>query len=372
MERENLRKKIVSSLKRQGFKVQNDQLIGPKELNKDAIRKLHEQSVRHQIATGKSALSGKESELLCRLASGREIIPERISPKLVEVHSNTKNGLLFRYATLHWSIPISTGYGRRLRFLVIDEQNDKLIGIIGLGDPVFNLGVRDKWIGWEKQAHQERLSHIMDAFVLGAVPPYSQLLCGKLVAMLAASNEVRDTFRKKYSGQESLISQKETDARLALITTASALGKSSLYNRLKYKDRLLFHSVGFTQGYGEFHFSNGIYQAMAEYAAANAEPTAKKESWGKGFRNRREVVRKCLASLEIKSDWTFHGIQREVFAVPLAHNTQAFLRGENSKLRWFDQSVANLSDFFKERWLLPRSLRNQSYCDWEPEIWRLW
>ena len=40
-----------------------------------------------------------------------------------------------------------------------------------------------------------RLRNVMDAFVLGAVPPYRELLCGKLVAMLAASDEVRDAFR---------------------------------------------------------------------------------------------------------------------------------------------------------------------------------
>ena len=62
-------------------------------------------------------------------------------------------------------------------------------------------GMRDCWIGWTKEDRQERLHHVMDAFVLGAVPPYSHLLCGKLVAMLAASNQVRDAFHGKYAGQ---------------------------------------------------------------------------------------------------------------------------------------------------------------------------
>ena len=45
-----------------------------------------------------------------------------------EVHT-----AVFRYASLHWSVPVSQGYGRRTRFLVIDEQNEKLIGIFALG-----------------------------------------------------------------------------------------------------------------------------------------------------------------------------------------------------------------------------------------------
>jgi len=363
---------IIESLTNQGFQIKGNRVLPPSNLDKEAIRKLHAQAVTHQIESAEPALAKRESKLLSHVANGSEVAPEYISPRLVEVQPETENALLFRYATLHWSIPISTGYGRRLRFLVIDDQNNKLIGVIGLGDPVFNLGARDGWIGWDKQARRENLNHVMDAFVLGAIPPYSKLLCGKLVAMLATSNEVRLAFKKKYSGQQSLIRQKKLDARLALIATSSAFGRSSIYNRLKYRDRLLFHSVGYTRGFGEFHFSNGVYQAIAEYAVSHAEPTAKNELWGKGFRNKREVVRKSLISLGIQSDWTYHGVRREVFVAPLAKNAQEFLRGEHCKMLWLDQPVEDLAFFFKERWLFPRIRNDQAYKSWDREMWRLW
>jgi hypothetical protein len=66
---------------------------------------------------------------------------------------------------------------------------------------VFSVKARDEWVGWTVEKRRERLKHVMDAFILGAVPPYSYLLGGKLVAMLAASNEVRQAFREKYRGQ---------------------------------------------------------------------------------------------------------------------------------------------------------------------------
>jgi hypothetical protein len=53
----------------------------------------------------------------------------------------------------------------------------------------------------------------MDAFVLGAVPPYRFLLCGKLVAMLAASDTVSDAFKRKYNGTRSVIRGKVHDGR---------------------------------------------------------------------------------------------------------------------------------------------------------------
>jgi len=329
-------------------------------------------AVEHRLDRSEPGLLRHEDRLLGRLATGAKIDPAQIAPRLVLVRPESEDELLFRYASLHWSIPVSSGYGRRIRFLVVDDQNNKLIGLFGLSDPVFNLQGRDAWIGWDWERKRTSLHHVMDAFVLGAVPPYSWLLCGKLVAMMVASNEVREAFHQKYSGSQSLISEKNLDGRLALVTTTSAFGRSSIYNRLRFEDRLLFQRAGFTRGSGEFHFSNGLYGVMSEYAKRYCEPTAKKEAWGDGFRNRREIVKKCLSKVGLSTEWIYHGIQREIFVVPLARNTREFLRGERTKLSWFDQSSSTLSEFFKERWLIPRSSWDSRYKTWHPEQWRLW
>ena len=100
---------------------------------------MHSLAVKHRVDCSKPALARLEPLLLVRFAAGSDVDPEKIVPRLVEVESNSQDELLFRYAKLHWSIPVSSGYGRRLRFLVVDEQNEKLMGVIGLGDPVFGL-----------------------------------------------------------------------------------------------------------------------------------------------------------------------------------------------------------------------------------------
>ena len=257
MKKTNLKKLIIESLQHQGFKLEGDRLIAPPDLDKQGLRELHSEAVKHRIERSAEGLRSHETRLLAWIASGREVIPDLITPRLHEVLPNTDEELLFRYASLHWSIPVSSGYGRRLRFLVIDEHNGKLIGLIGLGDPIFSLSSRDAWVGWSKENRRLRLKYVMDAFVLGAVPPYSHLLCGKLVALLASSNEVRMAFQKKYGNTSSLISQQPFDGQLVMLTTNSALGRSAVYNRLKYKGRLVYKSVGFTSGSGDFHFSNG-------------------------------------------------------------------------------------------------------------------
>lgn len=62
----------------------------------------------------------------------------------------------------------------------IDANNRRLMGVIGLGYPVFSIRARANWIGWTPSARAERLRNVMDAFVLGTVHPYCFLLCGKI------------------------------------------------------------------------------------------------------------------------------------------------------------------------------------------------
>lgn len=372
MKASTLRNKIVRSLRKQGFRLRDGVVLPPASLTKEKIRDLHQVALAHRRERAKEGLFRKEHVLLRRLAYGSQVEPAKISPRLIEVLPDSWDELLFRYSVLHWSIPVSKGYGRRLRFLVVDEQNDKLIGVIGVGDPVFGLAARDHWVGWSHEERRRTLRHVMDAYALGTVPPYSFLLCGKLVAMLAASDEVRLAFKRKYHGVRSRISRRAHDGRLALITTTSALGRSSIYNRLRFGDRLLYQRVGFTGGSGEFHFSNGLYDSLSKFATDHCEPSLKKERWGDGFRNRREVLKKCLPKLGLPSQWLYHGIQRELFVVPLAHNAREFLCGDHSRLQWFRQPVSELFAYFRERWLLPRAAWDQRYRAWSPGEWEIW
>ena len=358
MNKAELKKLIITSLEEQGFIVNNDRIELPPNLEKNQIRKLHEAAVRHKRESANIRLIKKEEDLIRYIANGNEINPEKINPSLVKVTSGTIEELLFRYASLHWSIPVSSGYGRRLRFIVMDSYHEKLIGLIGLGDPVYSLKARDTWIGWNNEEKKQRLRYVMDAFVLGAVPPYSYLLCGKLVAMLAASNEVREMFREQYGGKQSVIQNRTHDGSLAMLTTTSALGRSSIYNRLKYNNRHLYHKVGFTKGFGEFHFLTN-YTMRSMHSLAKHANLLNIIYGGEGFRNRREIVGKCLKALGLSANWLNHGIQRN-YVVPLAENTRNFLKGYDTRLNEFDQSVDDLFDFLENDGCF-RAIRDKRY-----------
>ncbi|HVM29537.1 MAG TPA: Druantia anti-phage system protein DruA [Candidatus Limnocylindrales bacterium] len=372
--RAQLRSLILETLGAQGFLVEDGRLLPPRLSSKDDARRLHVQAVAKSRQEAESGLRRQESRLLSYIAEGTEVRPEAFAPRLVEVERHSEGEALFRYARLHWSIPTSRGYGRRLRFLVIDESNNKLVGLIGLCDPVYALHDRDGWIGWSATQRRERLRLIMDAYVLGAVPPYSSLLVGKLVALLAASNEVRHTFLGKYANRQTLISARQSGSGLAMLTTASALGRSSIYNRLKYRGRLVYVRAGATQGTGELVFSNGIYTAMRDYALQFCTPTARHAKWGGGggFRNRREVIKKCLADVGLSSEWNCHGVKRDIYVVPLAANAAAVLRGEEEELAYFDHPATELASWFRERWFLPRASTDRTYESFARESYRLW
>ena len=89
--------------------------------------------------------------------------------------------------------------------LVFDRSNGKLFGLLALADPVFNLRKRDMWIGWDVRTREQMLSHVMDAYVLGSIPPYNRLLGAKFVSLLAASDYTRSVFQRRYSKKRSVI-----------------------------------------------------------------------------------------------------------------------------------------------------------------------
>ena len=192
--RASLRSAIHKHLLSLGFSKNCDGYAVDDELTKQKIRDLHAVQRREVLAKNLPFIETHGPALTDHFATGGQVDPTLIDPELVEVRAESLESRLFRLACLLWSIPVSQGFGRRLRFLVRDRQNGCLIGLFALGDPVFNLSARDNWIGWTHEDRRERLVHVMDAYVVGAVPPYSQLMGGKLVAALMASTEVKQAY----------------------------------------------------------------------------------------------------------------------------------------------------------------------------------
>jgi hypothetical protein len=248
--------------------------------------------------------------------------------------------------------------------------NGKLIGVFALGDPVFNLGVRDRLIGWNQQHRRERLYNVFDAYVLGAVDPYRQLIGGKLAALCALSDETADYLVQKYHGTITEIAKAEKKADPVLITTTSSLGRSAIYNRLKYRERWAYRSIGFTGGFGHFHFSDDLFSRLLDFLRQEGHEV-RGHKYGEGPNWRIRTLRKALDELGLDGDLLRHGIKREVFIAPRAMGWRAFLRGESTHLHWFEFPMSDIAEFWKTRWGIPRAIRDHRYLDAKRDGMRL-
>jgi len=366
---------VLAALRAQGFGVRRGVVTAPSEVDKERLRALAAGSVAHAVERARRGLARHEGRLVGYLADGRTLKLARIEPRLVQVAPRTEEELLFRWARLHWSVPTGPGYGRRLRFLVMDAHNDKLIGLLGLGDPVFSLGPRDEWIGWDRRRRRAALRFVFHVHLLGAVPPYTHLLGAKLVALLATSADVRDAFSARYEGRATVVSGIRQDGRLALLTTIGSLGRSSVFNRLRYgtgpASRSVWRRVGSTLGTAQFHFGHELEGKLAAYGAADRGLPSKPVSWGSGPRSRREAIDKALVALGFDLGALAYGV-REVWCAPLAANATVFLRGETSELEPFVETAEQLADSWRERWLLPRIETECGHRSFRPASWRLW
>lgn len=357
-----IRKKIIENLESQGFIInKNNEIVTSEKNTKDEIRFLHKHFKEEKTKAHQNFINQKLMTLKKYFADGKDVIPEKISPKIHLVEANTEMSDLFKLTSLYWSIPVSQGFGRKMRFVVMDQSNNKLIGIFALCDPVFNLKARDSHIVWTQEQRKERLYNVMDINVSGAVPPYSQLLCGKLVSMLSSSNYVRNLVWEKYKDNVTTISQNKKEPHLVLLTTLSALGKSSQYNRLKYKERMLFIKIGESSGWGHFHLANSTFDLMREYLEEIEHPIIKKNRFGQGPNWKIRAIRTCLELLGLPTSLLNHGIKREVYICPLAKNYIEYLQGTHVKPIYYNNETHKIINFFIKRWLIPRAGRNKDY-----------
>lgn len=341
---------------------------------KAQLRVAHQAQKAARLKDAAQWIVRHEDAALEHFANGSEIDPRRIDPVVVAVRTG-READLFRFATLDWSVPVSAGYGRRTRFLVLDRQNDKLIAVFSLGDPVISQSARDRAIGWEIEQRTSRLYHVYDAFVLGAVEPYRQLLGGKLAALLTLSNEVRDFLTAKYSGTTTEIRKAQKDPTPVLITTSSALGRSSVYNRVTYHGRLMLHSVGFTRGFGHFQFSDDLFGDLVTFVRREVLPTpvtkVGSSKYGSGPNWRFRVIRTALKALDIDENHLQHNVRREMFLAPVADGWREYLCGERDDFVPYDMPAAAIGDYYRERWAIGRAERKPGYRFWTREEARI-
>lgn len=365
-----LKRALRAHLRTLGFTKDDDGNLILPEGGKEVVRRLHRGQRRERLTAAQKFLERALPKALPHFADGNELDPAKIRLRLQLIKSGTPESDLFRVATLTWSVPVSVGFGRRLRYLVWDDGHNRLAGVIALGDPVYNLSVRDTLIDWSVHDRSQRLVGVLDAYVLGAVPPYSFLLCGKAIACLIRSREVYDDFRRAYGGSVGIISKSAKQARLVAVTTTSSMGRSAVYNRLRLDGTPYFERIGFTEGWGHFHITDALFEKMRAFLRDRGHAYADRHKFGEGPNWRLRTIRAALGTLDFNENILRHGIQREVFIAKLASNAFEVLRTGSVEPDTSDLlTVTQISDLARGRWIVPRAERGEiDFRSWRREM----
>ena len=170
-----------------------------------------------------------------------------------------------------------------------------------------------------------------------------------------------------------IIKRRKADDLVCLFTT-SLYGNSSQYNRLKFKNRLLYIPIGYTSGYGTLHISNETFFAMQQFLVERGLMIANR--FGDGPNWRMRVIRSASDIIEFDSNILLqHSFKRGIYAIPLARNFRSFLLGKTDKPIYYDLPMQALVKFWEERWLDMRKKNTNvidEILDFDPEYFEIY
>ncbi len=218
---------------------------------------------------------------------------------------------------------------------------------------------------------------IADIMVCGAIPPYSHLLGGKLVAMLLSSPEVIQAYRERYADAESVIASSmagrpiRRPPRLVALSTTSLYGiPLNQYTNVavpcgavggRPEETIRYERLGVTLGFGSFQFTTATRKALTDLRLRSGNPQSVNWVFGEGVNPRMRAIREGLDALNLPADeFLNHGSPRVVYGVTLARNTREVLLGMESDPDYFiplaggAESSAAISRWWTRRWLAKR------------------
>jgi hypothetical protein len=233
-----------------------------------------------------------------------------------------------------------------------------------------------------KKAKADRVGiAVADISVCGAVQPYNALLGGKLTAMMAASPEVIQQYRRRYAHAESEIASSMAGrsivraSELVLLGTTSLYGVgSSQYNRIKIPaerlggdvaDAIRYAELGRSEAFGTSQYSEETVNALVDLVQ-QSDARRVNSIFGEGVSPKLRKVRQALDLLNLPSGVLLrHHRPRVVYAVSLIKNLADYLIGVESEPAYIvatgegAATTTAIGAWWRERWLRNRILSDE-------------
>jgi hypothetical protein len=216
--------------------------------------------------------------------------------------------------------------GRNVKCYVKDRVSGKILGQICLGSDITSLGVRDNYIGWQKEDKFQngKLNCTTIATTIVSTQPFGyNFLGGKLIAALATSPEVRDYWQKKYNNP------------LIGVGTTSLYGVHSQYNGIPH-----FKTLGESKGKISTKPDDKVYDPWHQWLKENRSEWYKMHIMDERERNganmgydrngpvsgiKQKIIQAIFKELGIKGNAYDHGFQRGVYFAQMYENGNEFL-----------------------------------------------
>mgnify|MGYP003340979554 CR=1 FL=1 len=127
------------------------------------------------------------------------------------------------------------------------------------------------------------------------------------ISALIKSKDIVAAFRDKYKNSVGVISGERKNPYLAAVTVTSALGRSSVYNRLTLNSKKIFTPIGMTQGWGHFHVSDDLFLELVDYLKSIDDVIHGSYDYGAGANWRIRILKKGLSTLGLNPGLMKHG-----------------------------------------------------------------
>lgn len=271
-----------------------------------------------------------------------ELNPENINPVLIPVDS--KHKLWKEWKAIEENVAsfeFRRSPGRNCYFLVKNTYDNKHLGIIDVAADFLSLGARDDYIGWNKEQRKKYNRNIANISICVPTRHFGYNLCGgKLLALLAISNNVAKYWKEKY------------DDDLVGITVTSLYGRGSQYNRLKP-----FKYLGKTKGQGTCQIPDVLYRKM-RLVVEEEEGEIPGGCFTRGKNSRINIIRRACKYLGIDSEMlTTHGRYRGIYWCDRGNKTREFLQGKTNNYEEKNLHTDTLIEYWKNNWAY-RRLKN--------------
>lgn len=212
--------------------------------------------------------------------------------------------------------------GRFIKFLLIDDISEKVLGISSIASDVISISDRDKFIGWsqEDKLKYKMLKYSAIGTTIVPTQPFgSNFLGGKLTAAMVVSGVVRDAWENQERG-------KSIRCKLIGMTTTSLYGSFSMYNSLKW-----WKPVGSSKGKIPIKPYEGIYKDWHDWLKQNRKVeyekamTQKEGISGPVTGAKMRVLSLIFNSIGIRQNDFQHGYARGVYRSEFYENGKDFL-----------------------------------------------